>query len=322
MARLPLSRATSFVTMLSALACSDAVGTGNASPGLQHLTEVVGIMEANSVYRLTIDWKAFRDSVFKAAKGGRTLPDTYRGISVALSLLRDGHSQYRPVLGSTISAPINSCVSSGATTPVLPANIGYVRVGSFSGSSTAATDFAAGIQETIRTRDRADLVGWIVDLRGNGGGNMWPMVAGLGPILGEGIVGHFIGPTGSRQVWHYQAGASILDATTVVRVDPAYRLLRENPRVAVLVDNAVASSGEATFIAFRGRPDTRSFGAATCGLSTANQGFTLSNGATLILTTAIMADRNLNPYGGQVAPDYIGTSNADVEANAIGWLQH
>jgi len=35
--------------------------------------------------------------------------------------------------------------------------------------------------------------------------------------------------------------------------------------VAVLSDNGIASSGEATLIAFRQRPNTRSFGDATCG---------------------------------------------------------
>ena len=64
-----------------------------------------------------------------------------------------------------------------------------------------------------------------------------------------------------------------------------------NPAVAVLVDNGVASSGEATFIAFRRRANTRSFGVATCGLSTANRGFVLSDGALLTLTVSVMADR-------------------------------
>ena len=40
--------------------------------------------------------------------------------------------------------------------------------------------------------DRPGLIGWIVDLRTDGGGNMWPMMAGLGPILGEGIMGWIV----------------------------------------------------------------------------------------------------------------------------------
>jgi C-terminal processing protease CtpA/Prc len=35
--------------------------------------------------------------------------------------------------------------------------------------------------------DQGNLAGWIVDLRNNGGGNMWPMLTGIGSILGEGV---------------------------------------------------------------------------------------------------------------------------------------
>jgi carboxyl-terminal processing protease len=49
-------------------------------------------------------------------------------------------------------------------------------------------------------------------------------------------------------------------------VKAPYKLVVPSPRVAVLTDTGVASSGEA--IAFRGRPNTRSFGTPTCGLST------------------------------------------------------
>jgi C-terminal processing protease CtpA/Prc len=95
-----------------------------------------------------------------------------------------------------------------------------------------------------------------------------------------------------------------------------YRLRRERPRVAVLVDNGVASSGEATFIAFRQRADTRSFGVATCGLSTANSGFSMSDGALLNLTVSVMADRTKTRYGDQVAPDEIIADAAQVVARA------
>ena len=56
-------------------------------------------------------------------------------------------------------------------------------------------------------------------------------------------------------------------------------------------------------IAFQRRPDTRSFGAVTCGLSTANEQYTMSDGASLFLTVAVMADRTKFQYGGPIAPD-------------------
>ena len=57
-----------------------------------------------------------------------------------------------------------------------------MRVGSFGGADSVG--FAISIENQIRAADAPDLAGWIVDLRGNTGGNMWPMIAGVGSTLG------------------------------------------------------------------------------------------------------------------------------------------
>ena len=83
----------------------------------------------------------------------------------------------------------------------------------------------------------------------------------------------------------------------------------------------IASSGEATLIAFRLRPDTRSFGEATCGLSTANATYPLSDGATLTLTTSVMADRAKNRFGDRIPPDEVFSDQTQAIQRAITWLQ-
>ena len=88
-------------------------------------------------------------------------------------------------------------------------------------------------------------------------------------------------------------------------MSPPYTLKRPAPRVAVLSDNRIASSGEATLIAFLRRPNTRSFGQPTCGLSTANATYPLSDSATLTLTTSVMADRAKTPFGDSIPPDEV-----------------
>jgi len=296
--------------------------TGLSPVARGYLTEIVNLMQANSVRRRVIDWPAFRAGVFAAAPRAQTLADTRPAIRVALAQLGDGHSSYRALDGTFIFVGLRNCTASGALAPSnLPADIGYVRVGSFAGTPEQATTFASGIQATIRNADRDSLIGWIVDLRGNGGGNMWPMIAGLGPVVGSGTLGAFIDPDGQEILWGYRDGASWLGSRDLQRVPSPYTLRRPNPRVAVLVDNGVASSGEATFLAFRRRPDTRSFGAPTCGLSTANSGFPLSDGALLNLTVSVMADREKGLAGDQIAPDERVTGTTAVVDRAVEWLR-
>jgi carboxyl-terminal processing protease len=292
---------------------SDAVRT--------YLDRIVTIMQTNSIKRLTIDWTNFRSTVFNTTPSAQTVADAVPAIRMALTLLGDGHSSYMAANGQVVYVPNRSCTASSGALPELPTDVGYIKVGAFSGSSAAATDFATTIQGTIASRDRDNLIGWIVDLRQNGGGNMWPMIAGLGPIVGEDTLGFFIDPTGAKSVWGYRTGASWNNAFTVQAVAAPYTLKRPRPKVAVLVDNGVASSGEATYIAFRQRPNTRSFGTATCGLSTANVDFSLSDGALLNLTVSVMADRTGTPYGDSIAPDEGFVSTIDAAQRAVAWLR-
>lgn len=286
-----------------------------------YLNSILDIAQRNSINRLTIDWTAYRNSVMQTAGSAQTIADLLPAIRTAITLLRDGHSSYRSASGTTIFVALRSCAPPAVVPLSLPSNIASVRVGAFSGTPEQANAYARQIQDAIAAADRDDLIGWIVDLRSNGGGNMWPMIAGLGPILGEGPLGYFIGPTGIETLWEYRDGISRSGGSAITTVSPPYVLRRQQPRVAVLSDIGIASSGEATLIAFRQRANTRSFGQATCGLSTANATFPLSDGGTFTITTSVMADRNKTRFGDSIPPDEVISDQPQMIQRAIEWLQ-
>ena len=136
---------------------------------------------------------------------------------------------------------------------------------------------------------------------------MWPMLTGIGPILGDGAVGSFVAPDGNI-TWFYQDGKTGtrdpagLETVSLTLDDKSVPTTASGP-VAVLVDNSTASSAEAITIAFHGRPNTRFFGDHTAGKSTAVQPFKLDDGAELYLTTAVDADRSGKPYPDGFTPD-------------------
>ncbi len=157
---------------------------------------------------------------------------------------------------------------------------------------------------------------------------MWPMLAGIGPVLGEGLAGYFVDPDSVTRAWVYEDGAAGIDTLVIARADPFYDRAAGPPAVAVLTDGRTASSGEAIAVAFRGRPEARSFGSATFGVSTANTGFALPDGAVIFLTVAWMADRSGTVYGGRVEPDEAvsgtktGLRAADAPLDAaLTWLE-
>ena len=288
-----------------------------------YLNALVDIMQANSINRLTINWVDFRARVFASAPRAKTVVDLYPAIRTALEQLADGHSSYRAVTGTNLFAPsTRDCRVTTTATVSAPSTVGYIRIEGFTGLDAAADGFAQSLHEVIRAADRPNLEGWIVDLRGNLGGNMWPMLAGVGPILGEGTAGHFIDPVNKATAWGYAGGGATMEGEGVLsRAQQPYTLIRPNPRVAVLTDLRTTSSGEAIVIAFRGRANTRSFGTATCGSSTGNDVHELSDGAQLILTEVFMADRAKTRFGVPVPPDEVITDSQQAVDRAIAWLR-
>lgn len=285
----------------------------------RYLTDLLDLMQANSINRLRIDWPGLRARVLALGAESRSVEEAIPAIREAIRGLGDGHSFFQSAAGTIVVVPLRSCTGPDVPVPATPSSVGYIRVPGFSGPQPQA--FAEQLQRVIREQDEATPRDqWIVDLRGNSGGNMWPMIAGLGPILGDAMLGSFVDPQGGITRWEHRGGQSLLDGRVITQVSAPVSLRRPAPRVAVLIDTRVASSGEATAIAFKGRPNTRFFGSPTCGLSTANGTYTLSDGARLFLTVSTMADRTGRLYGDQVPPDEVLGPEA-VVARALAWVQ-
>ena len=301
--------------------------THNLSPTASvYLDSALTIMQVRSINRYQIDWNRMRSEAYTLANGAQTPGDTYNAIRVVLAKLGDRHSFFSPP--AELTPPVGG---EPAETPLpggelLENRIGYVFLPGFSGAGEAADKYAVAAQQSIDEIDTAQPCGWIVDLRQDTGGNMWPMLAGIGPLLGEDRVGAFVYPDAQQQIWYYINGQVRLDEELVfaVNAESSQQLARSMPLVAVLTGHSTASSGEAIVVAFRGRPMTRSFGEETAGRSTSNQGFELSDGAIIALTVAVFADRKGQTYGSKIVPNQIvdrGTQSDDyVIKAAIEWL--
>ena len=156
---------------------------------------------------------------------------------------------------------------------------------------------------------------------------MWPMLAGLGPILGEGELGSFVGARGSKK-WRYQDGQSLIDQKVAAKVALPYKVKNGDLPVVILTDELTASSGEAVVVAFKGRSKTRFIGMPTRGVPTANSPMRLSDGAVLNLNVAIDADRTGKSYDNKIPPDtevktvwaLYGTDDDPVIRAAQSWL--
>ncbi len=286
-----------------------------------YLKSTINLMQINSINRKTVDWDNLRTRVLEVMGTDSLISEANAPLKEALRLLNDNHSLIVRPDGTHLFARTVGCSGTNVNAHNLPDNIGYVKVRTFNGTSDTpeARFYIQEIRNQIRAQDKENLIGWVVDIRGNLGGNMYPMIAGIGPVLGEGTAGYFIDPDGSTKSWGYADHRSTLDGRPLAEASDNYELLHSAPKVAVLIDGAVASSGEALAISFIGREDTRLFGSASCGASTGNKGFTLKDDSQLYLTVSYMADRNKNKFGEEIIPDQV-SSPENIIGDVVVWM--
>ncbi len=275
-----------------------------------YFEHVLDLMQQHSIKRFEINWPDFRADAYRRLGPTQTTADTYDAIRYAIEQIGDGHSLFRPPEGGSDFA---SVAGSSPVSDHLEGGVGYLTVTAYSGTGPLADALVDTYHSLIEGVDTTGVCGWVVDIRGNWGGNMWPMIAGVGPVLGSGTLGFFIHPDSVVETWTYEDGASRLNGFTLAQAAVPYVASSADKPVAVLTNGQTASSGEAVAVAFRGRSGTRSFGTQTAGLSTANRGFFLSDGALLLLTTSTMADRTGRIYGQELHPDssVAGTQTGD-----------
>ncbi|HOO09345.1 MAG TPA: S41 family peptidase [Cyclobacteriaceae bacterium] len=285
----------------------------------EYLNEMLDYMEANHIDRKSIDWPAFRQAVQQKGAGAETISGADGAVLLALELLNDQTSFLVTSQGKVLAFS-TPCTDAAPPEVTVPADVGYIKIPAFGNSGVNAAVFAEKMHGDIRAQDKAGLKGWLVDLRGNTGGNMWPMVAGIGPILGEGTAGYFIDSNDVKNAFGYQDGASFYGEKPVVGVSFPYTLLSADSKVAILVDHATTNAAEAVAIAFIGKANARSFGPTTCGRAGGNQAFTLSDGSILYLTVSFLKDRAETAQRGELTPDEIVTDPILVFDKAVEWI--
>jgi carboxyl-terminal processing protease len=296
---------------------------------VRYIDAALGIMREHSLHRAAVEWTAVREHALLHARGAKSAADSYLAVRFAVRELGDRHSYLQsPAVTRTLQKTAVSNARTGAApTAPLGERLGRVvrlQVPGFAGGTPVEqVAFAETLHDIIQTHDAAQACAWVIDLRQNSGGNLWPMLAGLGPLLGERELAASVYPDGRRVAVWYRDGQAGFGDYTQLRVRAPYHPRSAKP-VAVLVGGGTASSAEVLAVALRGRPETRSFGAPTRGLSAGNRTFPLADGASLVLTVAATSDAAGRLLEGPFVPDQLLTGGREAggtQASADGPLE-
>ena len=268
--------------------------------------EISKIIKEKSLFSDSLNWNQISEELVKLPLGKDDSVDhkiVFDYFTKKLRSVGDKHSVF------ITQSNINSYTSKNPEpkqpeSKYLGSGIGLIRVPRcMTFDNIKDRDFANSIRYQIKKIDTEnEIIGWVIDLRNNGGGNMWPMIAGLNSLMEDGIVGYFAGTTTRKeQKWKTENG-KIINSRELI---DTYKVKKINNKIAVLINSMTGSSGEMTAIAFIGLPNVKLFGQPSAGYTTANSTLYLSDGTQLYLATSFVADRTHKIYPDKIIPDVI-----------------
>jgi len=207
-----------------------------------HRYRLIEIVKNNSAFAHVLNWEEIDSVLSQRADTMTSLSSATKLTDYLISKLKAAGDNHSFLLTKTVTKKYDqgTFVVSKPEAKFIAGDIVHIIIPALSTSnSTIQKEFATEIQNLIRKFDSKNYVkGWIVDLRNNTGGGMYPMIAGVGPLLGSGKLGYFV-KSGKKKMlytpWHYKAGAAGLGKGISVNVDQPYKLKNRKTKVAVLI---------------------------------------------------------------------------------------
>lgn len=295
---------------LLATGCGSARRAASPLTPRAYLDRALQLMQSDAVYTPGQGWPSVVAEATRIAASAETPADTYTAIEYAILQLQragDLHAEFSNPFAARLE---RQAASSPRHTPPPTVSLAASRIGliRLPGIATSPTTADARHYETVTLRGIARLqhskhpCGWIIDLRGDPGGNMWPMLLSVGPILGN---GRLIGFTRKHQppLWVSYHDGTLSGAGYTARAPDPISNLKPAPAVAVITGPETHSAGEAVAIAFRGRPHSRSFGTRTGGATNSPTLYPLADHATIRFSTNWDIDRRGHIYRHPIQPD-------------------
>lgn len=293
----------------------------------KYISAALDTIALHSLMKDSVDIKPLKNTALQIAGDAKQYSDCYLAIAYLLESLGDHHSFF--MTPQEVKSWENGSNEDGAEikypTYKMIDSCGYISVPYFHGGNPKLIlAFADTLQNALRKLNASNIKGWIIDLRENTGGNMEPMLAGLGPIFDSHKLGSLVDANGRRESWSYKDGTYYWENEKVLTVSNPVKLSHNIP-IAVLISSQTGSSGECVVVSFIGNGMTKIFGQQTWGLTTGNGSFDLSDGARMMLASTRMADRTGKLYYGSIEPDERLKQNNNAKPDteiqvAVTWI--
>jgi C-terminal processing protease CtpA/Prc len=194
----------------------------------------------------------------------------------------------------------------------------YIRVSSFDGTDEKEIlEFSQNLHNKMREISEKMLKGFIIDLRDNPGGNMDPMILGLGFLVEKNPCAFFSFPDGTMHSWGYIDGKYYYNDEVLLKIPKPFILKKRLP-VAILINEKTASSAEMLTVSLLYK-DVRLFGNTTKNRTTGNAVYKFEDKSKLVLSTCKLEGLNGKDFLCGINPD-IRVSDSEAVEKSIQWI--
>ncbi len=275
----------------------------------------IELIRSNAVDTSNI--KSIESNLYNRAKDLNSVSDLAPLYSEVFELLNDHHGglKYKdktygwnkPSVSANTYLKGKLKTEKAVVSQVINKTIAYIRIpGNDDFSFKKVDSIANDIITHINKINSAKINGWIIDLRVNTGGNMYPILLGLKEFIGSDniVFGGFRNSKGeSSGKWEIRDGKMLIDDIVLERKTQLRIPLKKDIPIVILTSCYTASAGEMTTISLIGRKNTFIVGEPTADYTTAVQGFRINEYAGLNLSTDYVIDRNSKIYKSNIQPD-------------------
>ena len=278
---------------------------GCSSPNETYVRDAIQQMDRKGLYAEGEEWEAMKKEAL--SQNPYTLEEAQAIINKAAKVAGGKHSYLLPA-DKEQAREKRSNEEVSPTVTIREDGICIIHLPAFAGDDENCLRYARTVLDSI-----SDTVkGVCIDLRGNHGGNMYPMIAAVHRFLPDDILLKFKMRRRFRSVMPINKEF----VANFVGVEIESRI---NCPVAIITDEETASSGEAVLLCFRGLDNVRVFGSPTAGYASANESIIFYNGSILALTVSCDIARTGEIFcDDPIVPD---VETESPEEDALLWLK-
>ncbi len=288
-------------------------------------------LKTDYLYRDSVEWSkvdSIKEQALKAANFGESLAyctDVFDAINGSHLNLFSDHGYYKWSKGRqyvqedfNINYLLKYEKKPGFEVQVIEDQYGYILMPAMLMLDLSQDSINLETQrmydEIMKIDTAYKIKGWIIDLRFNSGGNVFPMLTALYHFLGDQTLYNCMDIEGeliSRVNLKNGVINDSEDGLDKVIIRPTSETNMKVP-VALITGILTASAGELIPISFSGRENVITVGESTAGFTTANSLTELPFDTKITLTTSFMMDKNYR-YHPVITPDIIVEKTADFE---------